>query len=128
MRGYQFRTMQWLQGKTWEKSTPFGPYLVTPDEFTPGTAKISTKVDGETAQKGSLDDMVFAPEYLVSYISTILTLNPGDVIITGTPSGVGHAQDPQRYLKDGSLLETSIDGLGTQQNRAVSSSLVGAQA
>jgi len=117
MRDYQFRTIQWLQGKTWEKSTPFGPALVTKDEFSGGL--MSTAVDGEIQQQTPTNDVVFTPEFLVSYISTIITLNPGDVIATGTPGGVGHAQDPKRYLQEGQLLVTTIEGLGELKNRVV---------
>jgi acylpyruvate hydrolase len=118
MRDYQFRTVQWLQGKTWENSTPFGPALVTKDEFTAGPLMTSA-VDGEIQQQTPTGDLVFTPEYLVSYISTIITLNPGDVIATGTPGGVGHAQDPKRYLQDGPVLVTTIEGLGQLTNRVV---------
>jgi acylpyruvate hydrolase len=118
MRDYQFRTIQWLQGKTWEKSTPFGPALVTKDEFTAGPL-MTSEVDGEVQQSTPTGDLVFTPEFLVSYISTIITLNPGDVIATGTPGGVGHAQDPKRYLQEGQLLVTTIEGLGQLQNRVV---------
>ena len=117
MRDYQFRTIQWLQGKTWEKSTPFGPALVTKDEFSGGL--MTTEVDGEVQQQTPTNDVVFTPEFLVSYISTIITLNPGDVIATGTPGGVGHAQDPKRYLQEGQLLVTTIEGLGQLKNRVV---------
>lgn len=120
MRSYQFRSMQWLQGKTWENSTPFGPALVTADELNPHAA-IRTKLNGETVQDGSIDDLVFKPAQLIAYISTILTLKPGDVIATGTPSGVGHARKPQQYITDGAVLETSIEGLGTLRNRAAAS-------
>ncbi|GGH98236.1 fumarylacetoacetate hydrolase family protein [Arthrobacter liuii] len=118
MRDYQFRTIQWLQGKTWEKSTPFGPALVTKDEFTAGPLMTSA-VDGEIQQSTPTSDLVFTPEFLVSYISTIITLNPGDVIATGTPGGVGHAQDPKRYLQEGQVLVTTIEGLGQLTNRVV---------
>ncbi|QDG87217.1 fumarylacetoacetate hydrolase family protein [Pseudarthrobacter sp. NIBRBAC000502770] len=118
MRDYQFRTIQWLQGKTWEKSTPFGPALVTKDEFTAGPLMTSA-VDGEVQQSTPTSDLVFTPEFLVSYISTIITLNPGDVIATGTPGGVGHAQDPKRYLQEGQVLVTTIEGLGQLTNRVV---------
>ncbi|MCO4236445.1 fumarylacetoacetate hydrolase family protein [Pseudarthrobacter sp. MDT3-28] len=118
MRDYQFRTVQWLQGKTWEKSTPFGPALVTQDEFSAGPLMTSA-VDGEIQQQTPTSDLVFTPEFLVSYISTIITLNPGDVIATGTPGGVGHAQDPKRYLQEGQLLVTTIEGLGQLTNRVV---------
>ncbi|WP_416403565.1 fumarylacetoacetate hydrolase family protein [Arthrobacter sp. LFS091] len=118
MRDYQFRTIQWLQGKTWENSTPFGPALVTKDEFSAGPLMTSA-VDGEIQQSTPTGDLVFTPEFLVSYISTIITLNPGDVIATGTPGGVGHAQDPKRYLQEGQLLVTTIEGLGQLSNRVV---------
>lgn len=118
MRDYQFRTIQWLQGKTWESSTPFGPALVTTDEFSPGPL-MSSAVDGETMQQTPTGDLVFTPEFLVSYISTIITLNPGDVIATGTPGGVGHARDPKVYLAEGQLLTTTIDGLGQLNNRVI---------
>ena len=118
MRDYQFRTIQWLQGKTWEKSTPFGPALVTKDEFSAGPLMTSA-VDGEIQQQTPTGDLVFTPEFLVSYISTMITLNPGDVIATGTPGGVGHAQDPKRYLQEGQVLVTTIEGLGELKNRVV---------
>ncbi|WP_425860904.1 fumarylacetoacetate hydrolase family protein [Arthrobacter sp. TWP1-1] len=118
MRDYQFRTIQWLQGKTWENSTPFGPALVTSDEFTAGPLMTSA-VDGEIMQSTPTGDVVFTPEFLVHYISTIITLNPGDVIATGTPGGVGHARDPKRYLAEGQILVTTIEGLGTLTNKVV---------
>ncbi|MEV4901279.1 fumarylacetoacetate hydrolase family protein [Citricoccus sp. NPDC055426] len=117
MRGYQFRTMQWLQGKTWENSTPLGPVMVTPEEMPPA-AMIRTVLDGDVMQESSIDDLLFSPEQLVSYISTILTLNVGDVILTGTPSGVGFGMNPQRFIKEGSVVETSIEGIGVLRNRA----------
>lgn len=118
MRDYQFRTIQWLQGKTWENSTPFGPALVTTDEFTAGPL-MTSEVDGEIMQSTPTGDVVFTPEFLVHYISTIITLNPGDVIATGTPGGVGHARNPKRYLQEGQLLVTSIEGLGQLSNKVV---------
>ena len=121
MRTWQFRTKEWLQGKIWEKSTPLGPALVTKDEFTPG-AIIRTKVDGATMQEAPTGDLLFTPEYLVSYVSTMITLNPGDVIITGTPGGVGRARTPAVYLTNGQVLETSIQGIGGLKNRLVAAS------
>jgi acylpyruvate hydrolase len=118
MRDFQYRTLQWLQGKTFEHTSPFGPYLVTTDEWTPAPV-LTTTVNGETMQEVSTSDLVFSPAKLISYFSQIVTLNPGDVIATGTPGGVGHARKPPRYLTHGALLETSIDGLGAQANRAV---------
>lgn len=115
MRDYQYRTTQWLQGKTLEGSSPFGPYLTTADEL-PAGAELRTTVDDEVVQTASVDDLVFTPRELVSYISRLLTLHPGDVIATGTPGGVGHARKPPRYLTDGAQLGTSIEGLGELSN------------
>ncbi|GAB3029174.1 fumarylacetoacetate hydrolase family protein [Parafrigoribacterium mesophilum] len=118
MRDFQYRTLQWLQGKTFENTSPFGPYLVTTDEWTPGP-KLTTLVNGETMQDVATSDLVFSPAKLIAYFSQVVTLNPGDVIATGTPGGVGHARKPPRYLTDGATLQTSIEGLGAQSNRAV---------
>ncbi|MCX5188818.1 fumarylacetoacetate hydrolase family protein [Streptomyces mirabilis] len=111
MRDWQFRTREWLQGKNFEASAPFGPHLVTPDEI-PANAAISSTVDGEVMQSSSIGDLLFGPAELVAYISTIITLHPGDVIATGTTGGVGHARTPQRYLQPGQTLVTSIEGIG----------------
>ncbi|MFJ3802566.1 fumarylacetoacetate hydrolase family protein [Streptomyces sp. NPDC090088] len=115
MRDWQYRTTQWLQGKTWEASTPLGPCLVTPDELA-ADAAISCEVDGDVVQKSTIADLVFAPADLVAYISTLITLNPGDLIATGTTGGVGHARKPPRYLGHGQTLATAIDGIGTLSN------------
>jgi acylpyruvate hydrolase len=116
MRDYQNRTKQFLQGKTFEKSTPLGPWLVTPDELPAGGWEISTTVDGETMQRSSTAELVFGPVDLIVYLSEILTLNPGDVIATGTPGGVGHARKPPRYLTDGAVVVTSVAGVGELRN------------
>jgi acylpyruvate hydrolase len=119
MRDWQYRTMQWLQGKTFEATTPVGPVLVTPDELEGGVRPalpISCEVDGEPVQEANTDDLVFDPVALVSYVSSILTLQPGDIIATGTPGGVGHARKPPRYLADGSRLVTEIAGIGRLVN------------
>lgn len=112
MRDYQYRTPEWFQGKTFEATTPFGPVMVTADEYTLGT-ELSTLVDGEKVQSTTTDDLVFGPAALVSYISKIVTLNPGDVIASGTPGGVGHARKPARYLGNGAVLTTAVEGIGT---------------
>jgi acylpyruvate hydrolase len=111
MRDWQFRTSEWLQGKTFEATTPFGPHLVTTDEVAPD-AQIVCEVDGEVMQSSRISDLVFGPVELVRYISTILTLSPGDVIVTGTTGGVGHARTPPRYLHHGQKLVTRIAGVG----------------
>jgi acylpyruvate hydrolase len=128
MRDWQYRSVQWLQGKTFEATTPFGPVLVTPDELPGGVRPVLAlrcEVDGETVQSADTGDLVFDPVALVAYISRIVTLHPGDVIATGTPGGVGHARKPPRYLADGAVLVTEIDGLGRLENvaRAVVSSV-----
>ena len=116
MRDYQYRTLQWDQGKTFEKTSGFGPYLVT--DYTLGT-RIETRLEGEVMQSATTDDLVFTPAKLVEYISHIVTLQPGDVIITGTTGGVGHARKPARYIQDGQTVEVSIEGLGSVKNTTI---------
>jgi len=123
LRDWQYRTSEWLQGKTFEATAPFGPHLVTPDEIGPD-AKISCLIDGEVVQDSTIADLLFGPVDLVCYISTILTLHPGDVIATGTTGGVGHARTPPRYLKSGETLVSRIEGVGETAN-AVGPALAG---
>jgi acylpyruvate hydrolase len=117
-RDWQNRTLQWLQGKTFEATTPIGPELVTPDEAGSGL-DIACAVDGETVQSANTADLVFGPVATVAYVSTILTLRPGDVLALGTPGGVGHARTPPRYLSPGAVLSTTIAGLGECRNTCV---------
>ncbi|HEY5888035.1 MAG TPA: fumarylacetoacetate hydrolase family protein [Acidimicrobiales bacterium] len=116
MREYQNRTLQWLQGKCFEATTPLGPWLVTSDESPGPSREVVCEVDGEVKQKANTSDLLFGPEHLVSYISDIITLEPGDVIATGTPGGVGFARDPKEGLVDGSVMVTRIEGLGECRN------------
>lgn len=116
MRDYQYRTLQWDQGKTFEKTSGFGPFLDT--DYVLGSA-IETRLDGELVQCASTGDLVFTPAKLVDYISHIVTLQPGDVIITGTAGGVGHARTPARYIQDGETVEVSIEGLGSVRNKTI---------
>ncbi|GIG26942.1 fumarylacetoacetate hydrolase family protein [Cellulomonas denverensis] len=118
MRDWQYRSPMWLAGKTWENSTPIGPLLATPDELRP-EAELVTTVDDREVQRIRIDDLVFDPAALIADISTIVTLNPGDVIASGTPGGVGHARRPAEYLRPGQVLRTSITGLGGQVNRVI---------
>ena len=119
MRGWQNRTNEWLQGKMWFHSTPVGPVIVTPDEFDPAHGTVRTAVNGEIMQEDSTGDLVFGPADLVAYISTIIPLNPGDLILTGTPGGVGHARKPGVYLRAGDVVEVSINGIGAVRNHIV---------
>jgi acylpyruvate hydrolase len=116
MRDYQNRTLQWLQGKCFEATTPLGPWLVTADEC-PGTGlEVVCEVDGEVKQRANTEDLLFGPAHLVSYLSDLVTLEPGDVIATGTPGGVGFARNPPEGLVDGSVMVTRIEGLGECRN------------
>jgi len=120
MRDWQQRTLEWLQGKTWERSTPLGPALVTPDELDANVdLALRCEVDGEVVQDGRTSDLVFGPAECVAYISTIVTLQPGDVISTGTPAGIGDARTPPVYLRPGQVVRTTIEGLGEMVNACV---------
>ncbi|GAA1172899.1 Ureidoglycolate lyase [Corynebacterium glaucum] len=112
-RHFQKRTQQWHQGKSLEKTAGFGPWLDT--DWRPGPT-LTTTVNGEVMQHAPTDDLVFSPAKLVEFISHLYPLAPGDVIATGTPDGVGHARDPQRYLADGDTVRVEIEGLGHIQN------------
>ena len=120
-RDWQRRTEQWLQGKTWERTTPLGPWLVTADELDPeglGRPDVSVRceVNDEVVQDARTSDLVFSPADLVAYASTVITLVPGDVIATGTPGGVGAARTPPRFLGPGDVVRTSIEGIGSCTN------------
>lgn len=118
MRDWQYRTSQFLQGKTFDRCTPFGPWLVTRDE--PGLDEagidLSCELDGELVQQGNTADLLFGVAHLVSYISHAMALMPGDVLATGTPGGSGHWRQPPRYLRDGNLLVSRVEGLGECRN------------
>jgi acylpyruvate hydrolase len=119
-RDWQYRTAQWLQGKTFEGTTPVGPWLTVAEDAKGAlSAPLACEVDGDLVQSADTADLVFDPAELLAYISQIVTLFPGDLIATGTPGGVGHARKPPRYLTDGAVLVTRIDGLGECRNRCV---------
>ena len=123
MRDWQYRSLEWLQGKTWERSTPVGPWLVTADEVggpAPDLA-IGCEVDGVVRQASRTAELVFSPADLVAYASTFVTLEPGDLLLTGTPAGVGHGMDPPVYLAPGQVVRTTIEGIGQLRNRCVTS-------
>lgn len=117
MRDYQWQTTQWLAGKTFEHSTPTGPVVVTPNEVDHAAdLEIRCEVDGEVMQRSRTSDLVFDPAAIVAYISQIVTLEPGDLIATGTPGGVGAGRDPQVFLKPGQEVRTVIEGIGELVN------------
>lgn len=121
-RDFQFRSMQWLQGKTFEKTNPLGPFLVTGDEIDHGRdLAITCDINGRTVQDSRTSDMVFSTAEVISYISHIVPLQVGDVIMTGTPSGVGQGRKPPEYLVPGDVLTTSVEGIGKLRNNCVDS-------
>ncbi|WP_335933547.1 fumarylacetoacetate hydrolase family protein [Streptomyces sp. PTD5-9] len=121
VRDWQFRTIEWTQGKIWEASTPVGPYVVTPDEVggVRPSLEVRTVVDGQVMQRDDTGTLLFDPVFLVQYISTVITLRPGDIIATGTPAGVGNARDPKVFLLPGDTVVTEISGLGACTNKVV---------
>lgn len=111
---------QFSLGKSFPGFGPVGPWVTTLDEVPdPAELTLTCTVNGETVQRGSTRDMVFGVPELISYLSGICPLQPGDLIFTGTPAGVGMGRKPERYLAPGDLLETSISGLGTLRHRLV---------
>ena len=118
MREYQFKTPQWTVGKNFDGTGAFGPDLVTADELPEGAKGLllETRVNGEVVQSASTDDMVFDVATLISVISEAITLEPGDVIVTGTPSGIGWARTPRLLMKAGDVCEVSVEKIGTLRN------------
>lgn len=118
LRDYQFKAPQWTPGKNFDDTGAFGPCLVTADELPPGCEglKLETRLNGQVVQSASTADMVFPVARLVAIISSFLTLKPGDVIVTGTPSGVGMARKPQLWMKHGDLCEIEIEKIGVLSN------------
>ena len=118
-RDLQFRTGQWLLGKTCDGFAPIGPYLVTADEVNPSDLEISCRVNGELRQQGNTKNMIFDCAYIVSYLSHHMTLKPGDIIFTGTPAGVilGYPEGKRVWLKSGDEVSVSIEKIGTLINK-----------
>ena len=113
---------QWSKGKSGDTFAPFGPWLATPDELPggdPGNLALGLKLNGQTKQNSSTADLIFGVAEVLSYISQFMTLLPGDVVSTGTPSGVGAGHRPEIYLKAGDIVEATVAGLGTQWQRVV---------
>jgi 2-keto-4-pentenoate hydratase/2-oxohepta-3-ene-1,7-dioic acid hydratase in catechol pathway len=121
-RDWQLRTSQWILGKTCDRFAPLGPYLVTADEVgDPNSLTISCKVNGDTRQHSNTSDMIFRCDEIVSYLSKHMTLQPGDIILTGTPEGVvlGYPEAERVYLKSGDVVTVEIEKLGRLQNTMV---------
>ncbi len=113
---------QWVKGKSADSFAPLGPFLVTRDAIPdPGKLDLWLELNGEKLQSSNTSDMLFDVPELISYLSQFMTLLPGDVISTGTPSGVGLGFDPPRYLKAGDVVECGVEGLGTSRQRVVAS-------
>ena len=118
VREYQRHTIQWTMGKNFDQTGPLGPVFVTADEL-PAGAKgldISCRLNGETVQSSNTDMMMFPVVETLVYITEGLTLEPGDIILMGTPSGVGHARKPPLWMKDGDVVEVEIEGVGLLKN------------
>jgi acylpyruvate hydrolase len=116
MRDFQYRTHQWIQGKAWDGSTPLGSVIVEPPQVDLNTAAIRTIIDGETVQESGLDLMIFSIPRLIAEISVFTRLEEGDIILTGTPGGVGYRREPQRFLQPGNHVVVEIDGVGRIAN------------
>jgi 2-keto-4-pentenoate hydratase/2-oxohepta-3-ene-1,7-dioic acid hydratase in catechol pathway len=119
-RDLQRRHEQWFKGKSLDTTFPFGPAIVTRDEVANvQSLELTLSVNGERRQQGAVSQMIFDIPVLIEFLSAGLTLEAGDIIATGTPSGVGYAMDPPRFLANGDVVEASITGLGTLRNRVV---------
>jgi len=117
-RDYQFKTPQWMPGKTFDGAAPCGPALVTPDEAGPHDGiEIELTLNGELMQKDSTADLVHSVPALIAYLSQLMTLQPGDVISTGTPAGVGNLRDPKVFLRAGDEVVVSSPQLGVLETR-----------
>ena len=118
VRDYQRKSTQWTMGKNFDGTGPFGPELVTPDELPAGASglRIVARLNGQVMQDSNTADMIFDVATLIATLSEAMTLEPGDVIATGTPSGVGYARTPPVFMKPGDTIEIEIEGIGTLTN------------
>lgn len=121
VRAWQRYTPQWTQGKNFDGTGPLGPVVVTPEDLPAGASglRITSRVNGETRQDSNTGDMIFGTARLISILSEFMTLEPGDVIATGTPSGVAHAMNPPGWMKPGDRVEVEIEGIGVLGNPIV---------
>ncbi|WP_420003970.1 fumarylacetoacetate hydrolase family protein [Arenibacterium sp. LLYu02] len=118
VRDYQTRAPQWTAGKNFDDTGAFGPWFVTADALPKGCLglTLTTRLNGQVVQEAKIDQMVFSVAQIISICSSFMTLKPGDVIVTGTPSGVGLARNPQLWMKEGDICEVEITGLGILSN------------
>ena len=117
VREWQFHAKQIASGKNFESTGGFGPWMVTADEIAPGRQlKLETRLNGETLQSSHTGHMIFPIPKLIAYASEIFTLVPGDVVVTGTPAGVGWSRKPPRFMKPGDVCEVEIEGIGVRRN------------
>jgi acylpyruvate hydrolase len=118
IRDFQLRTPQWTMGKNFDGTGAFGPWLVTPDALPPGAhgLHIQGRLNGQVMQDSSIDKLIFSVPTLIELISVAISLEPGDVIITGTPGGVGAARKPPVYMQPGDVFEVEIEGMGVLSN------------
>jgi acylpyruvate hydrolase len=121
VRDYQRHTTQYLAGKIFERTTPVGPALVTLDELPDGGADLAVRceIDGQVMQDSRTSDLLFDPAEIIAYVSQIITLEPGDLIATGTPAGVGAARTPQVWLRAGQVVRTVVEGVGECVNQCL---------
>ncbi|MGI8742729.1 MAG: fumarylacetoacetate hydrolase family protein [Bryobacteraceae bacterium] len=119
-RDFQMATTQWLMGKTFDTFAPMGPYLVTADEIAdPHALDITMRINGEVLQNSNTRELIFKIPDLIAYLSSVVTLEPGDVVSTGTPAGVGFARKPPRYLRPGDDVVVRVDQVGELRNPVV---------
>ncbi len=119
-RDFQMATSQWLMGKTFDTFAPMGPWIVTADEIAdPHTLDLSLEIGGEILQKSNTRELVFGVPQLIEFLSAVVTLEPGDIVSTGTPSGVGFARKPPRYLQPGEEVVIRLEGVGELRNPVV---------
>jgi 2-keto-4-pentenoate hydratase/2-oxohepta-3-ene-1,7-dioic acid hydratase in catechol pathway len=121
VRDYQRKSTQWTIGKNFDSSGSFGPEIVTPDEIPqgPNALRIALRVNGETMQDSNTNDMIFSVPRIIATLTEAMTLEPGDIIATGTPSGVGYPRTPPRFMTPGDVVEVEIEGIGTLRNTIV---------
>ncbi len=123
-RDYQMSVSQWTMGKNFDTFAPMGPYLVTADEIAdPHDLSISLTLNGETMQSSNTRELIFKIPETVAFLSSVMTLDPGDVVLTGTPAGVGFSRKPPRWLAPGDEIVVRIDGLGELRNTCVAEAL-----